>query len=377
MPTNKERVRRSLERMLAPLDIRLDGDRPFDVRITSDAFYTRALAGGLTGIRDAYVDRLWDADRLDELTYRVMSHDLALPYADRLSLAWAATIGRLRNLQTRTRSLAVRRHYDLGDDLFRAMLDKRMNYSCAYWHEAADLDAAQEAKLDLVCRKLGLRRGMQVLDVGCGWGGFVKFAAERYGVTALGVTLSRDQARLAGEMCRGLPVEIKVEDYRDLASAGRRYDAIVSIGMFEHVGYKNYRTFMETMRHCLNPNGLFLLHTIGGNASRVSFDQWMSENIFPNAMLPSIKQIAEAAEGLFVMEDWHNFGADYDQTLMAWYENFDRAWPKLREKYGERFYRVWKCYLLTCAGSFRARENQLWQVVFSPRGKAGGYRSIR
>ncbi|MFL6651813.1 MAG: cyclopropane fatty acyl phospholipid synthase [Sulfurifustaceae bacterium] len=377
MLANKERVRRSLEKLLAAVDVRIDGDRPFDVRVTNDAFFERALAGGFTGIRNAYVDGLWEAERLDELTYRVMSRGVTLPYADRLSLAWAAAIARLQNLQNKTRSLEIRRHYDLGDDLFRAMLDKRMVYSCAYWQDAANLDEAQEAKLDLVCRKLNLRRGMRVLDIGCGWGSFIKFAAERYGVTAVGITLSLDQARLGAEMCRGLPVEIKVQDYRDLARGAERYDAVVSIGMFEHVGYKNYPAFMRIARACLKPDGLFLLHTIGGNLSQVSFDRWMSENIFPNAMLPSIKQIASAAEGVFVMEDWHNFGVHYDKTLMAWYDNFNRTWPTLKDKYGERFYRVWKCYLLTCAGSFRARENQLWQIVFSPSGAAGGYTSIR
>ncbi|MFL6622611.1 MAG: cyclopropane fatty acyl phospholipid synthase [Sulfurifustis sp.] len=377
MLANKERVRRSLEKLLATVDVRIDGDRPFDVRVTNDAFFERALAGGFTGIRNAYVDGLWEAERLDELTYRVMSRGVTLPYADRLSLAWAAAIARLQNLQNKTRSLEIRRHYDLGDDLFRAMLDKRMVYSCAYWQDAANLDEAQEAKLDLVCRKLNLRRGMRVLDIGCGWGSFIKFAAERYGVTAVGITLSLDQARLGAEMCRGLPVEIKVQDYRDLARGAERYDAVVSIGMFEHVGYKNYPAFMRIARACLKPDGLFLLHTIGGNLSQVSFDRWMSENIFPNAMLPSIKQIASAAEGVFVMEDWHNFGVHYDKTLMAWYDNFNRTWPTLKDKYGERFYRVWKCYLLTCAGSFRARENQLWQIVFSPSGAAGGYTSIR
>lgn len=370
-------VRRSLEKLLAAADIRLGGDRPFDVRIMNDAVLPGILAGGLTGIRDAYVEGWWDTERLDEVTYRLLSSGFELPYADRLSLLWAGVSARLRNRQSKSRSVAVRRHYDLGDDLFRAMLDKRMVYSCGYWKDAADLDAAQEAKLDLACRKLQLRPGMRLLDIGCGWGSLVKFAAERYRVSAVGITLSLDQARLGAEMCRGLPVEIRVQDYRDLAGEAGRYDAVASIGMFEHVGYKNYPAFMSIARSCLRGNGLVLLHTIGGNTSTVSFDRWMGENIFPNAMLPSARQIAAAAEGKLVIEDWHNFGVDYDKTLMAWYENFNRLWPRLKDKYGERFYRVWKCYLLSCAGSFRARENQLWQIVLSPGGKAGGYESVR
>ena len=162
---------------------------------------------------------------------------------------------------------------------------------------------------------------------------------------------------------------IAVQDYRDVLG---RFDRVVSIGMFEHVGPRNYRTFFELARRVLVvDDGPLLLNTIGGLSSQQSIDPWIGRYIFPNAVLPSTIQIARAAEALFVLEDLHNFGADYDCTLMAWHANFESAWPLLRDRFGERFRRMWRYYLLTCAGIFRARRNQLWQLVFSKKGIPG------
>jgi cyclopropane-fatty-acyl-phospholipid synthase len=252
------------------------------------------------------------------------------------------------------------------------MLDKRMIYSCAFWKNASTLDEAQEAKLDMVCRKLELKPGMRVLDIGCGWGGMAQFAAKNYGVEVLGVTISKEQASLARERCQGMPIEIRLQDYRSIDDT---FDRILSLGMFEHVGYKNYRTFMNKARNLLKEEGLFLLHTIGSNTSRKTTDCWIQHYIFPNSMIPSAKQIAGSMEGLFVLEDWHNFGADYDKTLMHWFDNFRSSWNALKKNYDERFFRMWKYYLLSCAGTFRARSNQLWQIVLSPKGIPGGYRA--
>jgi cyclopropane-fatty-acyl-phospholipid synthase len=254
------------------------------------------------------------------------------------------------------------------------MLDKQMAYSCGYWRDAGNLDEAQENKLDLICRKLGLQPGTKVLDIGCGWGSLAKYAAEKYKAEVVGITVSQEQVDLARKICGGLPVEIKLMDYRDIRG---QFDRIVSVGMIEHVGYKNYRTFMEVTHRCLQGDGLFLLHTIGSNKSRTSVDPWINKYIFPNGMLPSIKQLGSAIEGLFVMEDWHNFSADYDKTLMAWDGRFEDSWEKLKSKYDEGFHRMWRYYLLSCAGSFRARKNQLWQIVLSKRGISGGYQSLR
>jgi cyclopropane-fatty-acyl-phospholipid synthase len=254
------------------------------------------------------------------------------------------------------------------------MLDKRMNYSCAFWQHAETLDAAQEAKLELTCRKLKLEAGMRVLDIGCGWGGFAIYAAEKYGVEVTGVTVSREQVKLARCYCKDLPISIELQDYRDIQGI---FDRIVSIGMFEHVGVANYRTYMQVVHRCLKSGGLFLLHTIGGNRSVHSTDPWIAKYIFPNSVLPSARQITDAAEGLFVLEDWHSFGPYYDLTLMAWYRNFTGNWHRIQNAYSQRFYRMWTYYLLSCAGTFRARRNQLWQIVFSKNGFKGGYLSIR
>lgn len=254
------------------------------------------------------------------------------------------------------------------------MLDKRLTYTCGYWKDAATLDEAQEAKLDLVCRKIGLKSGQHVLDIGCGWGSFAKFAAEKYGARVTGVTVSEEQVKLARELCAGLPVEIRLQDYRDV---NEQFDHVISLGMFEHVGYKNYSTFFDIVRRCLKDEGMFLLHTIGANKSGRSTDQWIAKYIFPNSMLPSVKQIAAAAEGKFVMEDWHNFSAYYDNTLMAWNANVEAHWETLKDQYSDQFHRMWRYYLLSCAGSFRVRHSQLWQIIFSKKGVPGGYLSVR
>jgi cyclopropane-fatty-acyl-phospholipid synthase len=269
-------------------------------------------------------------------------------------------------------------HYNLGNDLFQTFLDRRMLYTCAYWKNARTLDEAQEAKVDLICRKIGLREGQRVLDVGCGWGGFAKYAAERYGASVVAINVSSEQVKFATESCRGLPVEVRFQDYREV---NERFDHIVSIGCLEHVGPKNHREFMQIARRCLRDDGLCLLHFI---ASRKSYPNtqdtemlWMQKHIFCRAVMPSLKQFGAAIDGLFVIEDLHNFGSDYDTTLMAWFANFERGWPAIEQKYGPRFYRMWKYYLLSCAGAFRARKYQLLQIVLSKNGVRGGYEAVR
>lgn len=188
--------------------------------------------------------------------------------------------------------------------------------------------------------------------------------------------MSEEQARYAQDRLRHLPVEVRLADYRTLGD-DEPFDRVVSLGMFEHVGVKNYRTFMQVAARTLKPDGLLLLHTIGGNRSVSSTDPWLSRYVFPDSMLPSIRQIGDAMEGIFVMEDWHNFGPDYDRTLMAWHDRFSSAWPSLQARYSERFRRMWEYYLLQCAGLFRARGAQLWQIVLSRQGVPGGYASLR
>jgi cyclopropane-fatty-acyl-phospholipid synthase len=283
--------------------------------------------------------------------------------------------GNLFNLQSFRRAFEVgEKHYDIGNDLFSKMLGETMIYSCGYWKEADGLDAAQKNKMDLICRKLDLRPGQRILDIGCGWGSFAKYAAENYGVSVVGITISKEQREFAENLCKGLSVEFRLQDYRDL---DEKFDHIVSVGMIEHVGFKNYRNYMEVAKRCLKTDGLFLLHTIGSMKSGSGTDPWTNRYIFPNGMIPSLKQLAKSVEGLFVIEDVHNFGSYYDNTLMAWCANFEAAWPELKTKYDKRFYRMWKYYLLSCAGAFRARSLQLWQIVLSSDGVSGGYETVR
>ncbi len=361
------KVEEIVQKLLDPADVRIDGSRPWDIQIHNPNFYERVLSEGSLALGESYMDGWWDCEALDQFFERILENrlDRKVQTNTKASL-WLRFITKIINTQNRSKAFIIgKRHYDLGNNLYSLMLDKGLNYSCGYWEKAKTLGSAQEDKLDLICRKMGLTPGMKVLDVGCGWGGFAKFAAEKYVVTVLGITVSREQVKFAKNICRGLDVEIQLKDYREI---NEKFDRIASISMFEHVGYKNYRTFMKVIHRCLKTDSLFLLHTIAGDTSVMSTDPWISKYIFPISMLPSAKQIASAAEGLFVLEHWHGFGQYYAKTLMAWYDNFTKNCTQLKDSYDERFQRMWNYYLLSSVGSFRSRRNQLWQIVFSKKG---------
>ena len=356
-------------------DVKIGGDRSWDIVVHDDKFYGRVLSHGSLGLGESYMDGWWDVESLDELVFRLVRARSSEKIRRDLGTVLLYLGQRISNRQRKSKAGSIGdHHYDLGNDLFQAMLDRRMVYSCAYWEGVDTLDEAQIKKLDLVCRKLGLERGMTVLDIGCGWGSFAKFAAERYGVSVVGINDSKEQVELGTKRCEGLPVEIRYQDYRDVEAT---FDRVVSIGMFEHVGAKNYDAYMQVVSRRLKDDGLFLLHTIGSNRPSRRPDPWTVKYIFPWSELPTIRQIGKAIEGLFIMEDWHNLSVNYDKTLLAWQENFDANWESLRPVYGDRFYRMWNFFLLSCAGSFRARHNQLWQIVLSKRGVVGGLRSVR
>ena len=353
--------------LLSGAGIALNGRMPWDIQVHDCRLYSRLLSDGALGLGESYMDGWWDCEALDEFINRILRAKLDVQVTGNWKTSLYCMQTRLFNRQKKSRAGQVgERHYDLGNDLYRAMLDSRLNYTCAYWKHAKTLDEAQKNKLDLVCKKINLKPGMTVLDLGCGWGSFAGYAAEKYGAKVVAVNISNEQVRLARELCRGLPVEIRLQDYRD---ATGEYDAVISIGILEHVGYKNYRSYMEVVDRCLKENGIAFIHTIGSNISATCINQWTDKYIFPNGMLPSIAQIANAMEGLFVMEDWHNFGPDYDKTLMAWYRNFNNAWFELKDRYGDRFYRMWRFYLLSSAGGFRSRARQLWQIVMTKTGR--------
>ena len=352
-----------IQDLLQSADITINGQNPWDIQVHDERFYERVIRDASLGLGEAYMDGWWDCEAIDAFIDRVLRANLREKVEKNLRMAWYLLKAKLFNLQSREKAHEVaKRHYDLGNDLYRAMLDKRLNYTCAYWKDAQNLDEAQEAKLELVCQKIGVKHGMKILELGCGWGSFAKYAAEKHGASVVGINISKEQVTLGRELCEGLPVELRLQDYREVEG---QFDAVISIGVMEHVGYKNYHTYMNVVDRCLKADGVAFVHTIGGNKSITSGEPWTDKYIFPNGMLPSITQLGKAIEGLFVMEDWHNFGPHYDRTLMAWHANFNNAWPKLKDKYSERFRRMWNYYLLSSAGGFRSRSSQLWQIVLT------------
>ena len=379
-----------IARLLARADIQVDGERPWDLRVHRPRLYRRVLTGWSLGLGDAYVDGDWDCEALDEFFARLMRADV-----DRgghaLVRLWSAAAwlrNRFGNPQRRSRAFIVgERHYDIGNDLYACMLDSRMTYSCAFWGAGAhDLEEAQLHKLELIARKLQLRPGQRVLEIGCGWGGLARHLATHHGVHVTGLTVSREQLEWARQACAGLPVELRLQDYRDAAATlqasspaqdGRPFDRIVSVGMFEHVGPRNHAAYFDMARRLLAPEGLFLLHTIGLDRPGCGTDPWIERHIFPGGRLPAPGELAGAVEPHFVIEDWHNFGPDYERTLLSWHERFESAWGDLAPRYGERFRRLWRYYLLSCAGFFRARQGQLWQLVLTRRERREVYRSVR
>lgn len=367
---------------LARADIRLDGGRPWDLRVHDRRFFRRVLLNGALALGEAYVDGWWDAADLPELFFRLLQGGPASRRDWSLAACAHRLKARLVNPQSPARARrVVEAHYDLDTRLFERMLGETMAYTCAYWPDATTLDEAQRAKLDLVCRKLQLQAGDRVLDIGCGFGSFARHAAARYGCSVIGVNLSPVQAAFARQFCRGLPVEIRECDYRDVGAYfdGTPFDRVVSLGMFEAVGRRNFRRYMEVVHRVLKDRGLWLLHTIG--SEEWSSDPWLDRYIFPHGELPALDQIVAAVRGLFHLEDLHNFGADYARTLAAWNERFRAAWAELERLDGRlfttRFYRMWTYFLACCAGSFRARNIHLWQIVMSKGCLSEGYRSVR
>lgn len=367
-------MKKIFESLLAQTDIQLNGDRPWDIQVHNPEFYQRVLSGGSLALGESYMDGWWDCDAPDQFFYRLIMARLdskIVPLLSKISILKS----KIFNMQTRLKSReVVENHYELSTDLFMSFLDPYNQYTCAYFQDTDDLDTAQEKKLDLICRKLMLSSKDTVLDIGCGWGGFAKFAAERYQCHVTGITISDRQMEYAKKICEGLPVTIVKSDYRDYKE---KHDKVLVCGMIEHVGYKNHKTLMQTVYRCLKEDGLFLLHTIGSNDSVTITEPWSNKYIFQNATLPSAKNITTAAEDLFVLNDWHSFGAFYDETLMAWHRNFEKNWNHIKDSYDDRFYRMWVYHLLSCAASFRSNKSQLWQIVFSKKEREIGYQSIR
>jgi cyclopropane-fatty-acyl-phospholipid synthase len=367
------RAKKTVSELLELADININGPNPWDLQVSNPRVFERILSEGPLGLGESYMDGDWDCEALDTCIDRIIRANLESKVRP-LKMLLPVMQAWLINRQRKARAFDIgEQHYDIGNDLYTRMLDSRMTYTCGYWKDSDNLEDAQTAKLDLICRKLHLKPGMRVLDIGCGWGSFAGYAAEHYGVSVIGITVSKEQITLANELHKGKDIEFRYQDYRDV---NEPFDRIVSVGMFEHVGPKNYKAFMHVVNRCLKEDGWFLLHTIGTPLSQTAVDSWTDKYIFPGGVLPLASQIAQASEGLFLLRDWHNFGGDYDRTLMAWYENFERSWPEL-DGYDDRFYRMWRYFLLTGAGAFRANRSQLWQIVYSKTKASADYNSLR
>jgi cyclopropane-fatty-acyl-phospholipid synthase len=361
-------AREAVENLLRAADIQINGARTWDIQVHDERFFPRILAGGTLGFGESYMDGWWDCEALDELCCRAIAARLEERFTYSVGNLAALAIALVMNRQAQRRSRRVgETHYDLGNDFFQAMLDPWMQYSCALYAEGDDLAAAQQRKLEMTCQRLQLRPGLRLLDIGCGWGGLAKYAAEHYGCSVVGLTISSAQQQFAERWCRGLDVQIQLCDYRRLRGT---FDRAVSVGMVEHVGFKNYRSYLRVAATSLGKEGRFVCQGICNSVLNYQLDPWMRRYIFPNSVLPSLASLTKAAEGLLLVEDMLNLGPHYDPTLMAWEENFRRAWPRFAARYDERFFRMWRFYLLSCAGAFRARSMQVYSILFSKEGSS-------
>jgi len=357
--------------LLKDAGVTVNGPNPWDIQVHNERMWTRLFSEGSLGLGESYMDGEWDAVDLAEFFNKVLVGGVADKIRITPNLLWQIAQAKLLNMQNIERSRRVARMHYNETDAYKASLDARMTGSCGYWPEGvSNLDQAQEAKLDLVCRKIGLKPGQLVWDIGCGWGAFMGFAAEKFGARCVGVTVSPDQAAYGRDRYKDLPIEFQVKDYRQFEG---KTDHVVSMGMFEHVGHKNYRAYFEKARSVIKDDGLFMMHTIGSQWSSDTIEPWLEKYIFPGGVIPSMAQIGKAIDGLWSVVDVHNIGPHYDKTLCAWYDNFERKWKRRNTPDEVRFYRLWKYYLLCCAGGFRAKVLQVWQFVLSPSGVPEGY----
>lgn len=374
-------MQRQAEKVLASINVRINGHNPWDIIVHNPKMWERIAKQGSIGAGESYMDGWWDCEQLDELFFRICRHRLEEKFhflPAKLIENFKRTLFNYQSI-AKSREVAVT-HYNLGNRLYELMLGKSMAYTCGYWKEANNLDEAEFAKYELICKKLYLKPGEKVLEIGCGWGGLAKYMAEKYQCQVVALDIALEPFLYAQKHTRNLPVSVYHCDYRETKVYNRKqekFDKIVSVGVLEHVGYKNYRTLMDISRQFIKPDGIFLLHSIGGNISTKFCEPWIDKYIFPNGTLPSIAQLGKAFEKRFIVEDFQNFGAYYDNTLLAWYQNLNAHWPELAEKYNEKTRRMMNYYLLSCAGGFRARAMQLWQFVLTPQGLLKGYLSVR
>jgi cyclopropane-fatty-acyl-phospholipid synthase len=371
--SSNARAEALVREIFASAGVGVEGKAPGDILVKNPAFYGRLLREASIGLGESYMDEWWECEELDLFIEKLLRADIKKKIEGSLRLKLLTLQAYVTNMQSRARAKQVaEKHYDLGNDLYRVMLDERMVYTCGYWKDATTLQQAQDAKLELICKKARLKPGMRVLDLGCGFGGFALYAAEKHGCEVVGVTISTEQQQFGSARAKEkkLPVDLRLQDYRNVYGS---FDAVVSIGMLEHVGWRNHRPFMEVVHRCLKKEGAAVLHTIGSNEHQTHGIPFFEKHIFPNAASPSLAQLGAAMENLFVLEDIHNIGPDYRPTLLAWWKNFEAGYSTLdQRKYDRRFWLMWRFYLLAAAGAVAARESQLWHLVLSHVGRTQG-----
>ncbi|MGH7130855.1 MAG: class I SAM-dependent methyltransferase [Phycisphaerales bacterium] len=375
LPFERWMVRRMLEREhCPPLRVTLwngetiaSGDGPAIVRIV---LHDRGSLYRLAMDPEFQFGELYSSGRMDvegdlvgflEALYRVQSFDGT--FATR-------SASRFRKLPLNSLSRAranAGHHYDLGNDFYRLWLDESMVYTCAYFPRTdVSLEAAQEAKMEHVCRKVCLRLGETVVEAGCGWGSLALYMARRYGVHVKAFNVSHEQIMLARERATaaglGSQVEFIEDDYRNISG---KFDAFVSVGMLEHVGPRHYREFGAIVNRCLTPSGRGLIHSIG-RPRPMPVDSWTTTHIFPGAYVPSLGEMMDIFESnALVALDVENLRPHYAETLRHWLERFERQRDRVREMFDERFVRMWRMYLAGSRAAFLTGWMQLFQVTFS------------
>lgn len=371
------RSEKKVREIFALAEVEIDGDEPHDPKIHNQNFYRRFLSDGRLALGESYMDGWWDCENMYEMFCRLyrarerIKDTLTSPAALLITLR-----EKLLPYGSKTRSKNIgKHHYDIGNELYKRMLDPYMVYSCGLWEDGAEnLAEAQQFKLKRICEKLKIQPGHHILEIGCGWGSFARYATENYkDIKVTGLSVSQEQINLGVELCTGLPVELLYKDYRDHHGI---YPRIVSIAMFEAVGKKYFREYFKKVHELLDREGIFFMHTIGFNTSDYT-SPWMQKYIFPGAYLPSMTHLAKATEGLFVIEHVENIGPSYAPTLNAWHSNFIENWSEIHEldpqRYDERFKRMWTYYLLQSAATFTTRIVPVWQIVMRKPDASGSY----